>query len=121
MARQRPESGEPSVTELMEQMAAMDEVTIQETPEAPPPPPPEPAKLPVVTNPNQPLRWEDWGISVKASAEDKEAVAREVITRLKKGENHVMGVRYDCVMYGCRTSEGIFLYDCVAKKRATLK
>lgn len=102
-------------------MAAMDEVTIQETPEAPPPPPPEPAKLPVVTNPNQPLRWEDWGISVKASAEDKEAVAREVITRLKKGENHVMGVRYDCVMYGCRTSEGIFLYDCVAKKRATLK
>lgn len=119
MARQRPDSGEPSVTELMEQMAAMDEVPIQETPEEPLSP--EPAKLPVVTNPNQPLRWEDWGISVKASAEDKEAVAREVITRLKKGENHVMGVRYDCVMYGCRTSEGIFLYDCVAKKRATLK
>lgn len=123
----KKEFGEPSLTELMEHMAAMDEVPIQEVAEAPateaPPqsPPAEPATLPTVTNPNQPLRWEDWSINVKASAEDKEAVAREVIGKLKKGENHVMGARYDCVMYGCRTQEGIFLYDCVAKKRATLK
>ncbi len=119
MPQDKLESSEPSLTELMEQMAAMDEVPIQEV--ALSVQPPDPAKLPTVSNPNQALRWEDWSIGVKASAEDKEAVAREVITRLKKGENHVMGARYDCVMYGCRTPEGIFLYDCVAKKRATLK
>lgn len=124
MAKKSPESSEPSLTELMEEMAAMDEVVIQTTDDEPPSPPPrerKPVQLATVSDPNQALRWEDWGISVKASAEDKEAVAREVIAKLKKGENHVMGVRYDCVMYGCRTEDGIFLYDCVAKKRATLK
>lgn len=123
MAKKSPESRQPSITELTEQLVALDEVSIQTTDDEPalPAPKPEPAVLPTVSNPNQPLRWEDWGINVKASAEDKEAVAREVIAKLKKGENHVMGLRYDCVMYGCRTSEGIFLYDCTAKKRATLK
>lgn len=99
--------------------------------EPPPPPPPPPEPTPTAPPTRQPvfdpkrvdpkttkLDWKAWGVSVKCPDDEKQTLARQVLARLKAGEKEAFAVYADCVIFGCATKEGFFLYDCSAKRRA---
>ncbi len=116
MSKRSADPAQPSLDEMMEQIAAMGDVPVREKADEPAPGPPA-----RVSSPAQTVRWEDWSIGTKASAEDKADLAKELVARLHKGENNIFALRYDCIIFGVRTGEGVFLYDCSAKRRAVLK
>lgn len=129
----------PTLDEAFAAMAAMEgeEVAIEETEEGevaePSTPEPEPTPPPPADKPGRKVfdpkkvdpktvavKWEPWSVGVKCPEEDKIGLARQVLVRLRNGEKEAMAVHADCVIFGCATSEGFFIYDCTVKRRASV-
>jgi hypothetical protein len=94
-----------------------------ETADDPAPEPIEPPKRramrvdPWKVNP----KWEAWGISVKATEDEKTETVRKLLAEMEKtGAKTGFMFRADAAIFATRTSEGIFIYDCQARRQAKI-